>query len=121
MQYMPSVKSLKYLDGAALGKKHVGILYGDIKSDGLVQYLFIFHIYYRFKKVEDPPLFIISSEENMMQEGPGGGSHFLCVFDDDGHSNLGQSNDWGNRGKFFKKAVEVAEMKLGLKPSAEEN
>jgi hypothetical protein len=49
MQYMPSVMSLKYLDGAALGKKHVGILYGDIKSDGLVQYLFIFHIYYRFK------------------------------------------------------------------------
>ena len=61
-------------------------------------------------------LLYITSEINMLahQGSQPGGSHFLCVFDEIGHHNLGSSNDWGELIPFTKRAFEIARERLGI-------
>lgn len=114
MNYMPLVESMDQLDGGPLGESHVGILFGNIKAAGRVEYAYLFVVYHRDDK---QPVFIVSSEVNAMRvRGGGGPSHFLCVFDGAAHLNLGASDDWADLDKFFPKALAVVEERLGLKP-----
>ena len=48
-----------------------------------------------------------------MAEQFGGGSHFLGVFNGDGHANLGADDRWGIEEEFTVKALEIALEKFG--------
>ena len=115
MHYMPQVESMDRIDGGPLGDAHVGLLFGNIKAAGRVQYAYLFVVY---NKDDRQPVFIVSSEVNSMHKRHGGGTHFLGVFNGDGHLNLGDSDGWGDLEKFFHKALAVVEKHLGLRPSA---
>jgi hypothetical protein len=45
-----------------------------------------------------------------------GESHFLCLFDEQGHHNLGNSNDWGDAEKFEVAALKILSKWLGEIP-----
>jgi hypothetical protein len=113
MDYMPLVESMDQLDGGPLGDSHFGVLFGNIKSAGMVQYTYLFIVY---KKGEELPLLIVASEVNGFRDKAGGGSHFLGLFDGSGHANLGDSDEWGDVDK-FRKALKVVEKQLGVRPS----
>jgi hypothetical protein len=42
----------------------------------------------------------------------GGGSHFLCAFEEDKHLNFDCSDEWADLATFKKKAVEIAKERL---------
>jgi hypothetical protein len=44
----------------------------------------------------------------------GGGSHFLCVFDENGHINQGGSDDWADEGKFTTRALQIIKEKSDI-------
>lgn len=44
----------------------------------------------------------------------GGGSHFLCKFDENGHQNRGCSDDWSDMKKFFLEAIRIAAAKCDV-------
>lgn len=108
MKYMPLVKSMDEIEAGAVGDAHFGILYGNVKSAGRMQYEYLFVVY---GKDDGKPVLIVSSERNMMPFD--GGSHVLGLFDGNGHANLGFSDDWSDLEKFFPKALEIVEKKLG--------
>jgi hypothetical protein len=45
-----------------------------------------------------------------------GESHFLCVFDEQGHHNLGDSNEWADPEKFEAAALKILAERLGEYP-----
>ena len=114
MEYMPTVESMDRIDGGPLGDAHVGILFGNIKAAGRIQYAYLFVVY---ANAERQPVFIVSSEVNSTHKTLGGGTHFLGVFDGQGHLNLGDSDDWGDLDKFVPKALAVVEEHRGLRPT----
>lgn len=114
MNHMPMVESMDQLDGGPLGDSHTGVLCGNIKSAGRMQYQFLFVV---SEKDKQEPVLIVSSEKNSMQKRLGGASHFLGLFDEHGHTNLGHSDDWGNLEMFFTKALELVEKHLGIRPA----
>jgi hypothetical protein len=65
------------------------------------------------ENLNDEPLLIVSSEINRLSKTHGGGSHYLGIFDGEGHCNLGSSDDWGNVELFFAEAVKIATLKYG--------
>ncbi len=111
MNYVPSVESMNRVAGAPLGAKHTIILFDQIKSAGSVQYTFLVAV---FDNASQQPVFFVASEVNSMAETLGGGSHYLGVFDGNGHANRGASDDWGDPKKFFPKAVRIAEEVFGV-------
>jgi len=52
--------------------------------------------------------YAIASEPNRYPE-LGGGSHFLCVWSGDSHTNHGDSNDWADEQKFVHAALAIAQ------------
>jgi hypothetical protein len=54
---------------------------------------------------------------NMLNDSIGGGSHFLCTFDEKGHTNYGSSDVWTDFDKFTVKALQVVAEKYGLDES----
>ena len=113
MQYMPTVESMDRLDGGPLGDAHAGILFGNIKAIGEIEYAYLFVVY---DLATRQPVLIVSSEKNTMQKRFGGGSHFLGLFDGTGHANLGDSNDWAVQEKFFQKALQVVDKQMNIRP-----
>ena len=73
-----------------------------------------------FETASKQPVLFVASEINSAVKEFGGGSHFLGVFDDHGHANMGSSDDWGDPRKFFPKAMQIAKDRfLGKSPSAD--
>ena len=105
MNYMPRVESMNRVAGAPLGEKHTVILFDQIKSAGSVEYTFLVAV---FDNVNQQPVYLVASEVNSMANTLGGGSHFLGVFDGNGHANRGSSDDWGDPKKFFPEAIRIA-------------
>ena len=81
--------------------------------------------------VRDPFLFITSerndssANQELLQElginiddivAEKSGSHFLCIFDERGHSNQGHSDDWGDMAAFEKAAMSILSQRLGDEP-----
>lgn len=107
--YMPKVESVEEIDKALLGPAHGVHLYGNITSAGMVQYRFIVAV------VEVPsgaPVYFVASEKNEMDDG--GRSHVLGVFVNDGHLNLGASDEWADPRRFFPRAIDLAAEHFGL-------
>lgn len=103
MNYMPLIKSAQSRKQFAIGK-HTGVLLGDIESFGDVKYGHVLVVYDENKK----PCYFVASEINDRAEQFGGGSHFLGIFDGEGHANLGSDDRWGIEEEFTAKALEVA-------------
>src|SRR3954470_18676970 len=108
MQMMPRVKGAKARANFNFGS-HTATLFGDIQSVGRVQYAWLLVVYDVSTK---QPAFIVSSEVNSMALVAGGGSHFLCVFDDAGRSIIGGSDDWADEELFTARALGVVYEKL---------
>ena len=113
MKYMPAVnvKTMNRLAGGPFGDKHTTVLYDRIESTGMVQYEFLLVV---FDNEKGEPVYFVASERNAMWLPEGDGSHFLGVFTDAGHANLGSSNDWGDQRKFFPKAISLAAEHFGV-------
>ena len=102
MNYVPLIKSAKPRKQFRIGKH--GVLLGDIESFGEVKYAYVLVVYDEREK----PCFFVASEINDMAEQFGGGSHFLGIFNGDGHANLGTDDRWGIEEEFTVKALEIA-------------
>ena len=105
MNYVPAVESMNRVAGAPLGDKHTVLLFDQIKSAGRVQYAFLVAVY---ENATQKPVYFIASEVSTTADTLGGGSHYLGVFDGQGHSNHGASDDWGDPRKFFPEAIRLA-------------
>jgi hypothetical protein len=66
-----------------------------------------------YERGSNQPCLVISSEVNDYPDGNACGSHFLCIFDDNFHSNLGLSNAWARAEFFFPRAIELSAEHLG--------
>jgi len=108
MQIMPRVKAAKARASFNLGS-HTATLFGDIQSVGRVQYAWLLVVYDVGTK---QPAFIVSAEVNSMNSVAGGGSHFLCVFDESGRAILNGSDDWADEELFTARALGVVYEKL---------
>jgi len=107
-------------------------LFDEIVSSDIVEYTYMVILY---NNASGEPVLYFTAEKNtapfaeLFQSlgiepqtdadgNEGTGSHFFCVFDEDGHSNYGASNDWGDVGKFEQEALKAIGEGLGKVPSA---
>jgi hypothetical protein len=126
--YAPRVESARTRKRYDLGEYEATLL-DQVRSAGSVEYEFIMPV---FRKGEDQPFLLVAAEKNdpagadeLLKElgidaadlAPASdaaeGSHFLCLFDGEGHANLGSSNDWGDADKFEAEALRIVAEKLG--------
>lgn len=111
MNYAPVIKSARPHARFQLGA-YEAVLLGDIEPSGVIEYLHILVVFDENRV----PCFFVAAEVNSMAATFGGGSHFLGVFDGEGHSNLGDSNDWADPEKFAAEGLRLARAKF--EPSA---
>ena len=113
MQYMPHIDDAIRVKTIALDTgRHTALLFSDIESSGLVQYLYVLAV------IDDEtgePCVFVASEVNAMAEQTGGGSHFLGLFPGQGHVNLGASDNWADLDQFEVEAIRVAKIHLNDK------
>src|SRR5438105_5876412 len=109
MNYVPRIKSANPRNQFKLGA-YSAVLLGDIESVGSVEYKFIVIVYDESKK----PCYFVASEVNDMAEKFGGGSHFLGLFDGNGHANCGTSDDWADESKFTEEALRIIRKKFQI-------
>jgi hypothetical protein len=85
------------------------LLFSEIECVGAIEYLYVVAIY---RDGESQPCLFVTSEKNTLVFG--GDSHFLCLFTDSGHHNMGASDDWADLERFITQALLVATNHLGL-------
>lgn len=102
MKYIPAIASANPIQQFQFGK-YSAVLLDDIESAGVVEYRFVLVV---FDDTEQPCYFV-ASEVNATAKTFGGGSHFLGVFDEDGHSSYGSSDDWADESKFTAEAMRI--------------
>ncbi len=107
MRIMPRVKAANPYANFNFGS-HTATLFGDIESIGRVQYAWMLVVYNSDKQ----PVFIVSSEVNSMASLSGGGSHFLCRFDERGRGIIDGSNDFADEELFTARALGVVYQQL---------
>jgi|1185.fasta_scaffold627588_2 hypothetical protein len=105
------------------------VLLDQIVAEGSIGYEFIIVV---FKEGATDPFLFVTSERNDPDAGAElfremeiepemdpvdkGKSHFLCLFDEQGHFNLGDSDDWGDVEKFEAVALKILADRLGETP-----
>ena len=99
--------------------------FDNIVSADIVHYAFVVILYDRDG---DEPIAYLTSERNdapfdellrklgIASDPEGTGSHFLCMFDEDGHHNYGASDDWGDADKFERRVLDDFAKSLDLPP-----
>jgi len=92
-------------------------LMGRIESASLTDCLYVLAV---FKEQATEPCLVVTSEVNADCWNIGGGSHFLCVFSGEIHSNMGASDDWADLDKFTSKALALAAAELRVFDSPRE-
>lgn len=127
----PSIQSAREVRRHELGNFRA-TFFDEIVSFDIVEYTYLVIMY---GKHSDEPLLYFTSEKNTAPieelfrqleivpetstaEGGGTGSHFFCVFDEDGHSNYGASDDWGDADKFEQEVLKMINEGLGKEPPA---
>jgi hypothetical protein len=115
MQYTPMHGAMRLINRETFFDDHIVMLWVDIEQVGPVKYEYLLGI---FDKITRQPVYFVSSEVNAMAALLGGGSHALCVFDDDGHANMGFSDNWADESAFFAEAGRLARERFSppLKP-----
>jgi hypothetical protein len=107
MLYAPLMKAAKPKQKFQVGN-HAAVLFVDIEAAGSVEYRYILAVFDELRQ----PCFFVASEVNSMAPSFGGGSHFLGVFDGEGHLNFGDSDDWGDETKFTAEALRIVREKF---------
>lgn len=107
MDYFPSIKSANVRREFPAGK-YKAVLYDNIESTSSVRYLYVIAMFGEGGQA----LFFVTSEVNTAAKRFGGGSHFLCVFDGERHSNLGGSDEWADAEKFTMEALKIIKKKF---------
>jgi hypothetical protein len=107
--YAPQIVKAKELERVKLGPYEVRLL-TNIVNKGSVKYLYIVEVL-----KDSVPCYYITSEENAMNAELGGGSHFLCAFEEQRHLNFGCADRWADLKTFKEKALEMARTHLGVK------
>jgi hypothetical protein len=122
--YTPVVKSLKCIRRYRLAPFSFQ-LFSEIENftqiEGMtmkpIEYLYILAAY---QDGETQACLFVASEKNQMDGWNGTqASHFLGVFTDSKHINLGASNDWADLELFTTRALSVAVEHLGLSGTPE--
>ncbi len=108
--YMPSIKEAKPLERIRLGAYDLVFL-GEIESVGAIQYKYILVVY---NVGDKKPIYFVSSEANALAGELGGGSHFLCAFEGEGHVNFGCSDEWADYDTFADRALRMVKEKFKL-------
>ena len=129
--YSPNVVSAREVRRYKLGSNQA-VFFDNIVTSDIVQYTYMAILYGESSKA---PLICITSEVNTQfgrklmqhlgieQDGGAeasadGGSHFYCVFDQDGHHNYGASDDWGQAELFERETLKMIAEGSGLNPTA---
>lgn len=127
--YAPIVQSARTVKRYQCGPYEAAFLDQVIAAEGSVEYEFIIVVFE--KGATDPFLFVTSEKNDPMAAAKlfqelglepdmmpidRGASHFLCIFDKNGHHNLGDSNDWGESEKFEMAALKILTERLGEMP-----
>jgi hypothetical protein len=112
MNYSPVIESARTIGKMPLGDKHAVVLLDQIVPTGMIRYTYILVV---FEKATAQPCYFVASEVNAMSQPGDGASHFLGVFEGNGHLNMGASDDWGDARKFFPKALSLAADHFGVK------
>ena len=107
MKYAPVIKSANPKQHFQVGK-HTAVLFGDIEPAGSVEYHLILAVFDENRQ----PCYFVASEVNSMANSFGGGSHFLGLFDGEGHANCGASDDWADETKFTTEALRIVREKF---------
>lgn len=107
MKFLPDIKFANLKKMFQSGK-YVIVLLGNFIAADSVKYRYIMAVLDEARL----PCFIVSSEVNSLARIRGGGSHFLCIFDGEGHLNFGGSDDWGDEAKFVAEAMRIVREKF---------
>ena len=105
------IESATLRERVPLGEEHLALLYDQVVSAGSIEYRFVVVV---FAHDAEAPCLFVTSEVNAMAAELGGGSHFLCVFADDTHFNLGNDDAWADPDRFFSESLRVAAERLGI-------
>ena len=114
--YVPLIKGGQVKRRYTLGSYRAELM-GRIESASLTDYLYVLAV---FKEQATEPCLVVTSEVNADCWNIGGGSHFLCVFSGEIHSNMGASDDWADLDKFTSKALSLAASELRVFDSPRE-
>ncbi len=79
------------------------VILTDCEGIGAIQYA---HAAFVYPADSSRPIFVVASEVNALAKVIGGGSHFICTYDN-GHSNYGSSDDWADLEKFTQEALSM--------------
>jgi hypothetical protein len=104
--YLPSIESARVLKQFQCGSSDIELL-DNIVASGLTEYNYIMVV--RSRKASQITL-IVSSERGFT------GEDFLCVFDEEGHHNFGDKEDWADIKIFEQAALETLARRLGSVP-----
>jgi hypothetical protein len=125
--YAPIVRSARTIRRYRAGR-YEAALFTDIEAEGSIGYEYLVAV---FEPGIRDPFLLVSSERNnpaadaeFLRElglepqdiDTSNGSHFLCVFDEEGHHNLGPSDEWADLEAFEKAALRVLAQRLGETP-----
>lgn len=130
--YAPAVKTARSVKRYEWDQ-YEGAFLDQIFAEGQIEYEYIIVV---FQKGARDPFLFISSERNarFAEQQPilveeldddilndlladnVGESHFLCIFDQQGHHNLGDANQWGDLQAFETAALQILETRLQSKP-----
>ena len=114
--YVPRITRGQVKRRFSLGPYRAELL-GRVESASLTDYLYVLAV---FKGQAAEPCLVVTSEVNADCWNIGGGSHFLCVFSGEIHSNMGASDDWADLDKFTSKALTLAAAELRVLESPTE-
>ncbi|NJK91203.1 MAG: hypothetical protein HC904_04815 [Blastochloris sp.] len=103
LNYAPIIESARAVLRMELAG-HVAVLLGDIQSDTAIIYRHLFIVY----GFDVQPCYVVASETHAeaLQSEPA--PYFLGVFDENGHANYGNAQDWEDQDRFLGRAVRMA-------------
>ncbi|MEO1267696.1 MAG: hypothetical protein AAFX99_06335 [Myxococcota bacterium] len=111
--YVPLIRSSRTVQAWSLGP-HQAKLLTDIQALGHIEYTHALLVY----DTNNALLYVVAAEVNSMASMLGGGSHFLGVFDEEGHTTHGSDNAWANLESFRDHALTMASDRFQAQPIA---
>jgi hypothetical protein len=126
--YAPIIQSARTRRTYSIGDRRAAFL-DELRTEGSIEYEYLLAV---FEPAAGEPFLIVTSERNKpdlgliaeMGFGPPdvplkGASHFFCVFDADGHHNMGDSDRWAIASEFEAAALEFLTARLGANPKVD--
>ena len=105
--YQPRIRTAQPRRHYAFGQ-YRATFYDQIVSEGRIGYEFVIAV---FDNLSKEPVFFVTSERGAEE-----GVYFLCTFDEERHSNFGDSPKWADAAIFEPEALERISKRLMSKP-----